>query len=128
MREDKIILFLEDDPNRAALQFQRMNKADQERTFWVKTVPETIDMLKNYRERLDIVSLDHDLGGRQYVHAAREDCGTEVVRWLESKDSMLYSHVRFIIHSHNTNAAVKMATRLQVKGYRVLYMPFGYSK
>lgn len=125
MREDSIIVFLDDDPNRAAVQFQRMKPEDQIRTFWVTTVDETIETLKNYRERLDIVSLDHDLGGDHYVHTAREDCGTEIVRWLEKQDSSLYAHVRFIVHSWNMPAGIRMTQRLQDKGYRVIHKPFG---
>ncbi len=122
---DRIIVWLDDDPNRAALQFQRMSKKDQERTFWVQTVEETLDMLENYRERLDIVSLDHDLGGEQLVHTGREDCGMEVIRWLEKQDAKKYSHVRFIVHSWNIPAAIKMTERLRAKGYRVIRQPFG---
>ena len=82
-------------------------------------------MLKNYRERLDIVALDHDLGGEQFVHTAREDCGMEVVRWLEKQDVALYSHARFVIHTWNIPAGIKMTQRLQAKGYRVIRHPFG---
>jgi len=123
--EGKIIVFLDDDNNRAAIAFQRMNDHDRQRTFWVSTVPETLDMLTNYRERLDIVSLDHDLGGNTFVNAARDDCGTEVVRWLEKQDAKDYSHVRFIVHSWNLKAAAKMATRMYNAGYRVMLCPFG---
>jgi len=125
--DDKIIVFLDDDTARAAKAFQRMNDKDKARTFWVSTVPETLDMLENYRERLDIVSLDHDLGGNTFVNTARDDCGTEVVRWLEKKDAKDYAHVRFIIHSWNHTAATKMAYRLYVAGYRVMVCPFGMS-
>ncbi len=123
--EDKVIVFLDGDPHRAALQFQRMNKKDQERTFWVQTADETIDMLQNYRLRLDWVSLEHDLGGATYVHSGREDCGMEVIRWLERQDSASYSHVRFIIHSWNIPAGMKMTSRLIAKGYSVKNVPFG---
>ena len=125
MREDSVIVFLDGDPLRAALQFQRMNKQDQERTFWVQTVPETIDMFENYRERLDIVSLDHDLGRECFVHPSREDCGTEIVRWLEKQPSELYSHVRFIVHAWNIPAGFRMTQRLRKKGYNVTPIPFG---
>jgi hypothetical protein len=125
MREDSVIVFLDDDPKRAALQFQRMTPKDQKRTFWITTVNETLDMLKTYRERLDIVALDHDLGSEQYVHTSREDCGMEIVRWLEKQDAERYSHVRFIVHSWNIPAARKMAARLIRKGYRVVQVPFG---
>lgn len=124
MGDDSIIVFLEGDPTRAALQFQRMTQTDQNRTFWVKTVPEAIDMLKNYRERLDIVSLGYNLNGEEYNHPSREDCGLEVIRWLERQSSSLYSHTRFVIHSW-ASQGVKMTERLRKKGYRAIRIPFG---
>lgn len=122
--EDRVNVFLDDDQNRAALLHQRMPAKELQRTFWVKTVEETLDMLINYKERLQYVSLDHDLGGETYVHSGREDCGMEIVRWLE-KRSEDYKHVVFIIHTWNEHAGKKMAVRLAAKGYRVLYRPFG---
>jgi hypothetical protein len=125
MGEDSVIVFLDDDANRTAVLYQRMAKKDQERTFWVQTADETLDMLKRYRERLDIVSLDHDLGGETYVHTGREDCGMEVVRWLEKQEAAQYAHVRFVIHSWNIPAGQKMTARLRACGYRVIQSPFG---
>ena len=125
MREDSIIVFVEGDPARAALQFHRMTPREQERTFWVRTVTDAIDMLLNYRERLDIVSLEYDLNDLGYNHPSREDCGMEVVRWLERRCSDSYSHVRFVIHTWNSAAGEKMTRRLRDKGYRVVRAPFG---
>lgn len=122
---DSVIVFLDDSPERAALAFQRMTPSDQGRTFWTRTVEETIDMLKAYRDRLDIVSLDHDLGGQTYVYSGRDDCGMEVVRWLEKQNPTDYSHVRFIVHTWNQSAGIMMARRLRVRGYRVIRAPFG---
>ena len=121
---DSIIVFVEGDPQRAALQFQRMTPADQNRTFWVKSVPEAIDMLENYRERLDIVSMAYNLNGEEYNHPSREDCGLEVVRWLERRSSSDYSHVRFVVHSWD-RAGVKMTSRLRAHGYRAILKEFG---
>ena len=125
MWEDRVIVFLEDDPARAALAFQRMKQSDQGRTFWVQTVEETIDILKEYRERLDIVSLSHDLGDQKFVYSGRDDCGMEVVRWLEKQHLEDFAHVRFIVHTWNLPAGVVMARRLRVRGYRVIRAPFG---
>ena len=84
------------------------------------------DMLKNYKPRLDIVSLVYNLNGGEFpAHPGSEECGMEVVRWLEKQDAALYSHVRFIIHTWNLMAGVKMARRLRSKGYRVVRIPFG---
>jgi hypothetical protein len=122
---DSVIVFLDDDPARAALAFQRMTPPDQSRTFWVQNVEETISMLKEYRERLDIVSLGHDLGGQTYVYSARDDTGMEIVRWLEKQNPVDYTHVRFIVHSWNIPAAIVMTRRLRARGYRVIRAPFG---
>jgi hypothetical protein len=126
LKQDKIIVFLDDDPNRAALQFQRMNEIDKQRTFWVQTVRETLDILKDYRDRLDIVSLGYNLnGGVCPAHPASEECGLEVIRWLERCNSADFEHVRFIVHTWNSTAGVKMVRRLREKGYRAIRVPFG---
>lgn len=124
MREDGVILFLDDDPRRAALMYQRMNSEQQQHTFWVTTAEEAIDVLKHYRARLELVFLDHDLGGRTYVHSAREDCGMEVVRFLEKQDSKTFT-CDFIVHSWNIDAAQKMNSRLNAHGYKSVQTPFG---
>jgi hypothetical protein len=124
MREDSVIVFLEGSSSRAALQFSRMTEQNKARTFWVKTVPEALDMLTRYKSRLDIVSLGYNLNDEEYNHPAREDTGLEVIRWLEKQDSKQYSHVKFIVHSHS-QFATKMASRLRIKGYRVIRVPFG---
>ena len=125
MREDSVHLFLDDDPNRAATLYQRMTPIDRKRTIWVTTVEQTIQTLGDYRERLDIVSLDHDLGGEMYVHSGRDDSGMEVIRWLERQPSSNYKHVRFVIHSWNIPAGRRMAARLMSAGYNVIQVPFG---
>lgn len=126
LESDKIIVFLDDDMNRAALLYQRMSKYDQERTFWVKTVVEAIDVLKEYRRRLDIVFLGYNLSGNEtVVHPANENSGMEVVRWLEKCSLERYLHVRFIVHTWDIAAGIKMTKRLRNKGYRVIRVPFG---
>lgn len=125
--DDYVIVFLDSDPNRAAVLHQRMSPQDVEHTIWTRTVEETLDLLINYRERLRYVSLDHDLNSDTYVHSAREDCGMEVVRFLEHKDSNDYKHVTFVVHAWNQSAGMKMTTRLRTKGYKTLYVPYGMS-
>jgi hypothetical protein len=125
MKEDKVILFLDDNPNRAALMYQRMPPALRNITIWVQTAEEAIEVLENYKERLITVYLDHDLGGETYVHSGREDCGMEVVRFLEKQDVIEYVDCEFVIHSWNIPAAIKMASRLDKHGYSVIQIPFG---
>jgi len=125
MGSDGVLLFLDDDPNRAAVHYQRLSDEDRARTFWVRTVPEAIDVLIDYRVRLEQVSLEHDLNSTEYVHSGREDCGMEVVRWLEKRDATTYAHVQFIVHTWNEHAGPKMVNRLQKAGYKAELSRFG---
>ena len=127
-----MILFLDDDPNRAALAYQRMTKDQKERTIWCKTVQETITTLWDYRNELELVMLDHDLNGETYVNIKRDDCGMEVVRFLErlsrreqKEFKKFRENVKFIIHSHNTYAGPRMVERLQAIGLVTVLHPFG---
>lgn len=122
---DKILVFLDGSPERAAVHYQRLVEADRARTFWVKTVEETIDILVRYKERLEEVSLEYDLGEEPDAHPSREDCGMEIVRWLEKRDPTQYKHIRFVVHSWNIKAAAKMVVRLKGVGYNVVASPFG---
>lgn len=131
MSERKYTLFLDDDQNRAAVQYQRMTEEQRSWVIWCQTTEETIVTLKDYRDLLAIVTLDHDLGGEHWVHPGREDCGMEVIRWLERlahkkpEDFEPYREIRFIVHSWNTGAAPKMVDRLRKIGLRAAYIPFG---
>ena len=123
------ILWLDDDPNRAALAYQRSKPKDRERTIWCTTVEEAIITLRDYKDLLTMVSLDHDLGGEHYMHPAREDSGTEIVRYLERlyKKEQLgnLKNVHYRIHSWNVDAGNNMYRRLKAIGLRVDYLPFG---
>lgn len=123
--ERDVILFLDDDPARAALAYQRMPAKLRDSTFWTTTVEETICILKDYAERLISVHLDHDLGGEHFVHSAREDCGMEVVRWLVKQDPKPYEGCMFVVHTWNIPAGVKMTEKLREAGYKVQRVPFG---
>jgi hypothetical protein len=125
MREDRVIVFLTADPKRAAIAYQRMLDSDANRTFWVQTVAETLDMLTNYRERLETVHLEHDLSEEGFMHPSSEESGTEIVRWLEKKDPVDYDHVEFVVNTWNGSAGKKMTDRLREVGYNVRYTPFG---
>jgi hypothetical protein len=124
MREDSVIMFLDFDPHRAVLMFQRMNEQDRSRTFWVKTAQEAIDMLRDYRERLEYVFLSHDLGGEANMYSGSDASGMEVIRYLEHQDPQDFD-CKFIVHSWNIDAAIKMTERLVAKGYPATHQPFG---
>lgn len=126
-----MILFLDDDSNRAALAYQRMSKEDRERVIWCQTAEEAIVTLNDYSNKLEKAMLDHDLGGEHYVNTKRNDCGMEVVRFLEklSEDNpKKFSNLKntiFIIHTWNEHAGPVMVERLSKLGLKVEYRPFG---
>lgn len=86
----------------------------------VETAEECITQLES--GAFDLVFLDHDLGGEIYVDSGREDCGMEVVRWLERNGG---EHRRFVIHTHNEVAGAMMYFQLDRMGYSVAQVTFG---
>ena len=116
-KEERRLLFLDDDPARASVFLENNPKA-----IWVQTVD---DCLKRLEESWDEVHLDHDLGGERFVEVDREDCGMEVVRWLCLEQHPHLMKTRFYIHSHNENAASMMLSQMKVAGFRVSFRPFG---
>ncbi len=116
LRDRPRILFLDDDPERAADFLAAYPDAA-----WVQTADECLGRLE---EPWDEVHLDHDLGGERLVDHERDDCGMEVVRWVCLRPRPHLQVARFFVHSHNPNAACMMALRLQVAGFRVRVRPF----
>ncbi len=129
-----MILFMDDDPQRAVMAHERMPVADREQTIWCATAEEAIVTLWDYRDQLTLVRLDHDLGGESWVNTKREDCGMEVIRYLEKMsrdkpeefDKLKATH--FVVHSWNSHAAPIMVERLAKIGLDVEYVPFGMEK
>lgn len=124
-----MILFLDDDPNRAALAYQRFKPEDREKVIWCQTAEEAINTLRDYKEKLTAVYLDHDLGGEHYVHTAREDCGMEVIRFLEklARKGELgkLKEAKFRVHTWNVDSGNVMYKRLKAIKLKVEYVPFG---
>ncbi len=126
-----MILFLDPDPKRAVLAFQRMNEEDQSSTIWCKTVTEAQTTLWNYREELTEVYLEHDLGEHAYANTRSEESGMEIVRYLEKlsvhHDNVFgaYRKIRWTVHTWNDHAGPIMVERLRKIGLGVLYKPFG---
>ncbi len=122
-----MILFLDKDPNRAVLAYNRMPPKDRDKTIWCKTAEEAITTLKDYD--LDKVMMEHDLEEQQYANTRSENCGMEVVRFLEkfSKTPNFQKLLRtkFIIHTWNEHAGPIMVERLHKLGLNVEHVPFG---
>jgi len=112
------VLFLDDDPRRAAVFLARCPHA-----IWVETVEACIARLE---EPWDEVHLDHDLGGERYVDVNRDDCGMAVVRWLCDRPRESLLDARFFIHSYNFVAASLMVECLLRNGYAAECRPFGF--
>jgi hypothetical protein len=115
--EKRRILFLDDDPVRAQLFLN-----EQPEAVWVQTA---LDCIAKLVESWDEVHLDHDLGGEQFVDHSREDCGMEVVRWICLEPRPHLKATKFLVHSHNLQAATMMGLQLLSNGFRVDVRPFG---
>jgi len=116
-----MILFMDDDPARAVLAYNRMKPEDRSKTIWCMTAKEAIITLQDYKDSLTAVMLDHDLEGESFVNSKREDCGMEVVRWIEQAMPTIG---KIIVHTWNYPAAKQMVARLRRKDYVVILQPF----
>ena len=112
------VLFLDDRGERLDIAAARYKEHGP---FLVRTSEETIKLLKE--GSWDLVCLDHDLGGESFVDSDREDCGMEVVRWIESHLPVIG---KIIIHSSNPEASYQMFWRLRAAGYSVVRERFSY--
>lgn len=123
-----MILFLDDDPKRAALAHQRWSDERRSNTVWCRTAQEAISTLQSFD--LEEVHLDHDLEGPFYLDSRHHNSGMEVVRWLEknAQGDHKWDKTYFIVHSHNVRAGVQMVDRLSDLGLNVNYIPFGLTR
>ena len=64
----------------------------------------------------DILFLDHDLEGGEFIDPADCNTGSEVARWIAANKPEVK---RIIIHSHNEEAARGMFRILNGAGYKV---------
>ncbi len=106
-RKKMRILFLDDNPDRIIA--AKESYGDD-----VKIVTTVRDCLRELSfHDWDIVSLDHDLGGKEFVDPDSEFCGMEVIRYLEKTSwPKRRQFPDFVIHSSNFFAAELMKTRL----------------
>lgn len=114
-------LFLDDDPARAEAFLEKYPDAH-----WVQNVVDCIAALSD--KTWDEIHLDHDLAGEWFVDSERQDCGMEVIRWLTAQPRNHLMAAKFVVHSHNSNAAMVMVTQLGLAGYYVIEQPFGTAR
>lgn len=111
------VLVLEDTPER-----MRYFKMYCPSLVHEETAKGCIEKLKE-AEYIHELWLDHDLGGEMYVDSKREDCGMEVVRFLEQNN--LQQKIKNIyVHSHNNYENLRMHTALSNAGYSSMLYPF----
>jgi hypothetical protein len=126
-----VILFLDKEPSRAVLAFNRMNKADRENTIWCRTAEEAMCTLWDYRRVLEKAFLEHDLGDVSYMNTGSPECGMEIVRFLEKKarkEPTEFEHLRKVkvtVHTWNEHAGPIMVDRLRKIGLSAELKPFG---
>jgi len=126
-----MILFLDGDPQRAVLAFNRMSKEDQGNTIWCRTAEEAMLTFWDYRDVLTEARLEHDLGDEPYSNTRSELCGMEVVRFLERKyveeveEFEKLKKITITVHSWNDHAGPIMVERLRKIGMRAELKPFG---
>jgi CheY-like chemotaxis protein len=113
---DRKILVLEDDLYRIDT-FTRLYPE-------VVITTEAKDCIKKLKEMksIDILFLDHDLGGKIYVNESLENTGSGVVRWIVKNKPEID---QIIIHSYNISASVSMYYKLLDAGYvKTTMIPF----
>ena len=110
-----MIIFLDDDRNRI-----NHFRSKVPSVMVARTAKKCIELLSK-TEECGILFLDHDLGGEVYTDSHSQNCGMEVVRWIEKNEPCIR---QIIVHSHNHYAAQDMVTRLKLKKYKVDYVPY----
>lgn len=118
------IYILEDDPNRMRY-FDREFKIDADEYVHADNAAGMIELIEadSYNaDPIDVLFLDHDLGGEQFVDSSEKNTGMGVVRWLvEHKPEIRL----IIVHTLNPPAGLEMVQRLQMAGYdNVVRAPF----
>lgn len=109
----KKILVLEDDQERIRQFKERFSERNCEAVF-VETADDCIEQLSTVE--YDIVFLDHDLGGEQWVDIAHTNTGSEVARFWHQKENMNKEAI-VVIHSYNNYGAEYMQKTIQGSFY-----------
>jgi hypothetical protein len=126
-----VILFLDKEPNRAVLAYNRMREVDRDKTIWCRTAEEAVCTFWDYRRVLEKAFLEHDLGDVSYANTGSPECGMEIVRFLEGKakkEPEEFEHlkkVKVTIHTWNEHAGPIMVDRLMKIGLSAEWKPFG---
>lgn len=118
------IFILEDDKERIKT-FKR--KLIGHEVVLAETAQQAINILGTRKDAdneslFDLIFLDHDLGGKQYVDSFDKNTGSEVVRWM-IRDMGLCPTI--IVHSMNVREAPLMVWDLNKAGFVCHRIPYG---
>lgn len=120
-----MLLWLDRDPNRAALAYSRFSAEKKNSTIWCTQVAEALDVLKNYD--VTEVHMGHRLSAEEVIGPC-SNCTMQLVNWLVKRRSPKLKGIRFTVHTHNRKAGQRMTDRLNAAGYSCRYVPFGTSR
>ena len=115
-----LILFLDDSERRVQIATDFFEQT-RETVCIAMNAHVAIEYLRLAEEPWDLVMLDHDLGGQVYQNSDEENCGMEVVRYIERTHPEIK---KIVVHSWNAPAGREMQERLQRAGYDTAYQPF----
>lgn len=114
------IFILEDDESRIRLFVDALLSHGHDLTI-AKSFQEAT---RKFQPPYDALSLDHDLGGRQFVNSDEEETGFNFVRWLGKAPSGAQPVIA--VHSYNPDGAQAMINLLHDNGWvAVIKEPFG---
>lgn len=99
----KKIFILEDNPERNKI-FKRDLSVNND--IVIATTVKEARRLFTKNSNYDILMLDHDLGGRQYVSSQEEETGYQFIRWLAENYDIRDYYV--VVHSLNPSGATNM--------------------
>ena len=121
------VMILEDDHNRIN-QFKSILELQVQDVSYYLTAESFIEQLEN-ETKIDLMLLDHDLGGKVYVDTKDKNTGSEVVRYIVmNKDQEKYKSTKIIVHSFNGPAARFMVDILRQANFQVAYAPGVWQK
>ncbi len=118
------VLILDDEKHRVASYHERFaeHAFDNNVTFNVQHVETASACIRALQRdgRFDLILLDHDLGGKQFVDSSdpKEDCGMRVAEFLRDNPEVRSQHGAIVVHSFNPDAGRAMARML-----KCLYIP-----
>lgn len=130
------VLILDDDPNddgvvgkgrRLGMFRDNFSKLQEKNgtEFEILHVVTARECIEKIVDGVDMIFLDHDLGGKTFVDSSSEDCGMRVVDFIVAAPWFCEGVLCICIHSFNTAggkmmaAAIEGATKMEfVKGER----------